>query len=68
MNRYLWASNPKVSAFLAQSRLDPAAPTVRWLKANAPERLAIAAEMPAVTMAAIPNLQKLVADAAARRG
>lgn len=68
MNRYLWASNPKVSAFLAQSRLDPAAPTVRWLKANAPERLAIAAEMPAVTMAAIPNLQKLVAEAAARRG
>lgn len=68
MNRYLWASNPKISAFLAQSRLDPAAPTVRWLKAHAPERLAIAAEMPAVTMAAIPNLQKLVAEAAARRG
>lgn len=68
MNRFLWASNPKVAAFLSQSRLDPGAPTVRWLKDNAPERLAVAAEMPAATMAAIPNLQKLVAQAEAKRG
>lgn len=68
MNRFLWASNPKVSAFLSQSRLDPGAPTVRWLKENAPQRLAVAAEMPAVTMAAVPNLQKLVAQAEAKRG
>lgn len=67
-NRFLWASNPKVSKFLSQSRLDPAAPTVRWLKENAPERLAIVSEMPAATMAAVPNLQKLVAEAAAKRG
>lgn len=67
-NRFLWATNPKVSDFLAQSRLDPGAPTVRWLKEHAPERLAIAAEMPAATMAAMPNLQKLVAEAAAARG
>ena len=68
MNRFLWASNPKVSAFLSQSRLDPGAPTVRWLKENAPHRLAVAAEMPAATMAAVPNLQKLVAQAEAKRG
>ncbi|NNC52404.1 MAG: hypothetical protein HKO08_05120 [Erythrobacter sp.] len=67
-NRFLWASNPKVSKFLSQSRLDPAAPTVRWLKENAPERLAMVSEMPAATMAAVPNLQKLVAEAAAKRG
>ncbi|UOR16455.1 NAD(P)-binding protein [Qipengyuania aquimaris] len=67
-NRFLWATNEKISAFLSQSRLDPGAPTVRWLKQNAPQRLAVAAEMPAVTMAAIPNLQKLVAQAEAKRG
>ena len=63
MNRFLWAQNPKVAEFLAASRLDPAAPTVRWLRKNAPERLAVTGEMQGAVMAAMPNLQKLVAGA-----
>ena len=68
MNRFLWAQNPQVSKFLSASRLDPAAPTIRWLQANAPERLAILGEMQAASMAAIPNLQRLVAKAQADHG
>ena len=65
MNRFTWAQNPKVAGFLASSRIDPSAPTVRWLRENAPERLAIVSEMQGAVMAAVPNLQRLVAEAQA---
>lgn len=65
INRFTWAQNPKVSEFLAASRLDPSAPTIRQLRETAPERLGIIAEMQGAVMAAMPNLQKLAAKAAA---
>ena len=65
MNRFLWAQNPKVSEFLAKSRLDPAAPTIAWLAQNAPHRLAILQRMSDASMAATPNLQRLAANAIA---
>lgn len=68
MNRMAWAQNPKVAAFLASSRLDPAARTIAWLKEHDPAKLACLAPMQQAMMAAMPNLQRLAGEARARRG
>ncbi|MFA6220046.1 MAG: NAD(P)-binding protein [Erythrobacter sp.] len=66
-NRFLWSQDPKVSQFLAGSRLDPAARTIAWLAQNAPERLALLQRMGEASMAAMPNLRRLAASAADKR-
>ncbi len=46
MNRGTWSQTPEIAAWLAQSRLDPTAPTIARMMAAGDPRLAVLAGFP----------------------
>lgn len=60
VNRMLWSRNEKITAFLNQARLDPAQRITAVIGELDGPTMAKAGQIREATMAAVPNLQKLV--------
>ncbi len=65
-NRMLWSGNKAVTRWLADNRLDPGARMVKALAQASPDMQAAAKSIRGETVAAVPNLQKLVLAEQAR--
>ena len=59
INRGAWSQNPKVSAFLAKSRLDPMGSTIAKMMQEGDTRLAQLGAFQQAAMKAMPALQRL---------
>ena len=58
-NRMLWARSPAIMDWLSTNRLDPGARMMRGLASASPDLQQGAAAIRDLTMAAVPNLQRL---------
>lgn len=65
MNRGAWSQNPKIAAWLAQSRLDPIGPTIAKLMAEGSPKLAVLGEFQAAIPQGIAGFQRLAEGAKA---
>ncbi|MGB3754620.1 MAG: NAD(P)-binding protein [Parerythrobacter sp.] len=65
-NRMLWNGSTTVTGWLSDNRLDPGARMVKALASATPEMQAAAKSIRSATVAAVPNLQKLVLAEQAR--
>lgn len=65
MNRGAWSKDPKISAWLARSRLDPSGPTITQLAKEGSPKLAILGSFQAAIANAMPGLQRLAVAARA---
>lgn len=65
MNRGAWSQNPKVSSWLAKSRLDPTGRTVAALTAAGSPKLAALAPFKAAIVKGMPGLMRLAVAARA---
>ncbi len=65
-NRMLWSGSKAVTRWLSDNRLDPGARMVKALAQASPEMQAAAKSIRGETVAAVPNLQKLVLAEQAR--
>jgi len=65
MNRGAWSQNPKVSAWLAKSRLDPTGPTIAKLAKEGSPKLAALGPFQAAVAKGMPGLQRLAEAARA---
>jgi len=63
MNRGAWSQNPKVSAWLAKSRLDPTGPTIAKLAKEGSPKLAALGPFQAAIAKGMPGLQRLAVAA-----
>ncbi len=59
MNRGAWSQNPKISAWLAKSRLDPIGPTIAKLMAEGSPKLAVLGELQAAIGEGMMGVQRL---------
>ncbi|SHN61364.1 NAD(P)-binding protein [Erythrobacter sanguineus] len=59
MNRGTWSQTPEIAAWLAQSRLDPTAPTIARMMAAGDPRLAVLAGFRAAVTDAMPAVIRL---------
>ena len=62
MNRMIWSQNPKIMSFLNNARLDPAQRMKAAMTEVSENVQQDAAQIRSATVAAMPNLQKLVAE------
>ena len=65
INRGAWSQDPKVSAWLAKSRLDPTGPTIAKLAKESSPKLAALAPFQAAVAKGMPGLQRLAVAARA---
>lgn len=65
MNRGAWSQNPKVSSWLAKSRLDPTGSTVAALAKEGSPKLAVLGPFQAAIARGLPGLQRLAVAARA---
>lgn len=59
MNRMAWSQDPKITAFLSKSRLDPSGPSIAKMAAEGDTRLAIMGEFAAAAASGIKALSQL---------
>lgn len=65
INRGAWSQNPKISAWLAKSRLDPTGPTIAKLAKEGSPKLAALGPFQAAIAKGMPGLQRLAVAARA---
>ncbi len=65
MNRGAWSKDPKISSWLAKSRLDPSGPTITRLAKEGSRKLAVLGQFQAAIANGMPGLQRLAVAARA---